>query len=328
MNKKRTLLISALSITALCIAAFIGTGSTNISKEAEQSKYSGAAVTASPEVPLTLSFAGKNIEFDRFDMYERLDRELSSITYLHSTTLLCFKRANRIFPIIVPILKQNGIPEDFKYLMVIESNLSERAVSSAKAVGLWQFIESTGKMYGLEINDDVDERYHIEKSTVAACKYLKDAYAKYNDWVAVALSYNAGMGRISSELDKQQVSSSLDLLLVEETSRYFFRIIACKEVMENPQRYGYSLKAHQLYKPIDCKEITINSGIPDWISFALENGITYSQLKTFNIWLRGTTLTNKSGKLYKIKIPLKEDMYYKRGEKPVVFDSRWVNEGR
>jgi len=324
MNKKRTLLISAISIKALVVAAFIWSGSSKGIDEAQQSRNSGPT-TFSPEIPLTLSFAGKNIDFDRYDMYERLDRELSSLTYLHSTTMLYIKRANRYFPIIVPILKQNGIPEDFKYMAVIESNLSERAVSPAKAVGLWQFLESTGKSYGLEVGAEVDERYHIEKSTVAACKYLKEAYSKYKDWVTVAASYNAGMGRISSELSKQQASSSMDLWLVEETSRYFFRMIACKEVMENPGRYGFSLKAHQLYKPIECKEITVDSSVPDWVTFAQDNGITYYQLRDFNTWIRSSSLINKTGKLYKVKIPYKDDMYYKKGEKPSVFDSRWVN---
>ena len=161
--KKRTFLISLASVAALCIAAFIWTGSSNGNNEAAQTRNFGSSLTVSPEVPFTLSFADEDIEFDRYDLRERLDRELTSFTYLHSSTLSYFKRANRIFPIVVPILKQNGIPEDFKYMMVIESNLNERALSTAKAAGLWQFMESTGRTYGLEIGNDVDERYHIEK---------------------------------------------------------------------------------------------------------------------------------------------------------------------
>jgi hypothetical protein len=325
MKKVYKLLIPGISVVALCAAAFVWSGSSNNSSEEEQQRSTVLSMTASPEVPLKLKFADNDIDFSRYDLYERLDRELSSFTYFHSTSLLYFKRANRIFPIVAPILKQNNIPEDFKYLMVIESNLSERAISSAKAAGLWQFMPETGRQYGLEVGADVDERYHIEKATVAACKYLKDAYARYGDWVTVAASYNAGMGRISSELNKQQVSSSLDLLLVEETSRYFFRIIAAKEIMENPYRYGFVLKAHQLYKPIECKEVTVDYSVSDWTSFAQEYGITYAQLKDFNVWLRNTSLTNRTGKLYKIKIPQKEDMYYKRGEKTEVFDDRWIN---
>ena len=153
---------------------------------------------------------------------------------------------------------------------------------------------------------------------------MRDAYSRYRDWTTVAASYNAGMGRISSELSKQQVASSLDLLLVEETSRYFFRIVAIKEIMENPGRYGFLLKAHQLCKPIECREVTVDSSVTDWTSFAQSYNITYSQLKDFNIWLRDASLANKAGKLYKIKIPQKDDMYYKRGEKPNVFDRRWI----
>ena len=324
---KKTYQVIAITSSAigLCLFSLIWTGSSNSAKEAEQLKPSVLSMTASPEVPASLQFADKEFDFSRYDLYERLDRELSSFTYFHSSTLLYFKRANRIFPIVVPILKKNNIPEDFKYLMTIESNLNERAISSAKAAGLWQFMEATGKSYGLEISADVDERYHIEKATIAACKYLKEAHRRYGDWASVAASYNAGMGRISSELNKQNVPSALDLLLTEETSRYFFRIIAIKEIFEHPYRYGFVLKAHQLYKPIRWKEVTVDSSISNLTDFAQNYGITYAQLKDFNVWLRSTSLTNKTGKSYKIRIPLKEDMYYKKGEKAEVVDSRWVN---
>lgn len=314
-----------LPVIGLCAAAFIWNGSSNEAKEAKQSRPAVLSSTAAVEVPMKLKFADKDYEFSRYDLYERLDRELSSITYLHSTTLLYFKRANRIFPVVVPILKQNGIPEDFKYLMVIESGLNERAISSAKAAGLWQFMPTTGKQYGLEVESEVDERYHIEKSTVAACKYLKDAYARYGDWATVAASYNAGMGRITSELSKQNVSSALDLLLVEETSRYFFRIIATKEVFENPYKYGFIIKAHQLYKPIKWKEVMVDTSVSSWTDFAQGYGVSYLQLKDFNVWLRDTSLTNRSGKLYKVRVPLKDDLYYNKNQKTEVFDSRWVN---
>ena len=325
MKKAYKYIISSFSVIGLCLASILWIASSNEAKDAEQNRPTVLSMAASPEVPMKLKFADQEYDFSRYDLYERLDRELSSITYLHSTTMLYIKRANRIFPVVVPILKQNGIPEDFKYLMVIESGLSERALSSAKAAGLWQFMPTTGKQYGLEVESEVDERYHIEKSTAAACRYLKDAYSRYRDWATVAASYNAGMGRISSELSKQNVSSAMDLLLVEETSRYFFRIIATKEVFENAGKYGFVLKAHQLHKPIKWKEVTVNSSIPSLTSFAQDYGILYSQLKDFNVWLRDTSLTNRSGKSYKIRVPLKEDIYYKRNEKPEVFDSRWVN---
>ncbi|MCD7971973.1 MAG: lytic transglycosylase domain-containing protein [Candidatus Azobacteroides sp.] len=325
MKKIYKYIIPTFTLVGLLTGALLWTASSNSAQEAEQQRSGMLSLTNSPEVPLKLQFADQEFDMSRYDMYERLDRELTSFTYLHSTTLLYFKRANRIFPIVVPILKQNGIPEDFKYLMTIESGLNERAISSAKAAGLWQFMQTTGKQYGLEISTEVDERYHIEKATVAACKYLKDAYARYGDWASVAASYNGGMGRISSELNKQNVSTALDLLLVEETSRYFFRILAIKEIFENPYRYGFVIKPHQLYKPIEWKEVTVSSSVNSWTNFAQKNGITYAQLKDFNVWLRDTSLLNKSGKSYKIRIPLKEDMYYKQGEKAKVYDPRWVN---
>jgi hypothetical protein len=317
MKMKQKILAPALFFIGLGISTLMWMGSSQENATTED-------YTTSPDIPEKLTFAGEEYEFNRYDLRERLDRELSALTYLHSSTMLSLKRANRIFPVIVPILKANGIPEDFKYLMTIESSLNERALSSAKAAGLWQFMEKTGRQYGLEINSEVDERYHIEKATAAACRYLKDAYAKYGDWASVAMSYNAGMGRISSELSAQQVSSALDLLLVEETSRYFFRLIATKEVFENPMRYGFHLKSNQLYKPIHWKEITVETSIPSWTDFAKENGITYAQLKDFNIWLRDTSLANKSNSSYKIRIPLKEDLYYKPDQKVDVFDTRWV----
>ena len=196
----------------------------------------------SPTVPAQVTFDGETIDLRRYDRRERMDREILAFTYMHSTTMLLIKRANRYFPIIEPILKANGIPDDFKYLMVIESNLNSIARSPAGAAGLWQFMPTTGREFGLEVNENVDERYHIEKATVAACKYFKQAYAKYGDWIAVSAAYNAGQARISSQLEKQLASHAMDLWLVEETSRYMFRLLAAKEIFSNPQRYGFLLK--------------------------------------------------------------------------------------
>lgn len=286
------------------------------------------SMTASVDVPEEITFAGETTKLDRYDLYERYDREINSFTYFHSTTMLLMKRANRYFPIIIPILKKNGIPEDFKYLAVIESSLNPRAISVAKAVGLWQFMPTTGKQFGLEITSEVDERYHVEKSTEAACKYLKSAYAKYGNWKDVALSYNGGMGRITGELEKQLEYSGLDLWLVEETARYYFRMLAIKEVFENPYKYGFVIKANQLYKPIKFKEITVSESINDLTSFAKRNGITYAQLKDFNSWLRDRKLTipANSSKTYTILIPTQESLYYKKGEKIEVYDKRWISE--
>ena len=279
--------------------------------------------TNSVPLPNEVEFCGEKIALDRIDLRERFDREINSFAYLHATTLLYLKRANRFFPIIEPILKENGIPDDFKYLCVIESNLDIRALSSANAAGFWQFLESTGRDYGLEINSEVDERYSIEKATEAACRYFKDAYAKYGSWVTVAASYNAGMGRISSSLSAQQVTSALDLLLVSETSRYVFRILAIKQLFENPYLYGFVLKKEDLYPSIPLQRITVTQTIDDLASFSQEYGLNYMLLKGFNPWLRDTKLTVRSGKTYEIAIPKPEDLYFDKNTIKV-HDERWV----
>ena len=296
-------------------------------KELEQTQAEKPLVlsmTSSVDFPSHMVFAGEPVRFDRYDLRERMDREINNYTYLHSSTLLLFKRANRIFPIIEPILKQQGIPEDLKYLAVIESNLDPRIVSPARAAGLWQFIAETAKRYGLEVNDEVDERFNIEKSTIAACLYLKDAFAKYGSWSAAAMSYNGGRGRITNELSNQQTNNALDLWLVEETQRYYFRMLAIKQIFENPRQYGFVLRADQLYKPIECDRIDFSTSIPSLTDFAKQNGLTYAQLKDFNVWLRSDKLTNKTGKTYSILIPKKQSLYYKSGEKFKVHDKRWV----
>ena len=282
------------------------------------------SMTASIEIPEKMVFAGENYTFDRYDMHERLDRELNSFTYFHSTTLLLFKRANRIFPIIEPILKQYGIPDDIKYLAVIESSLDPRAVSPARAAGLWQFMPATATQFGLEVSDEVDERYHIEKSTIAACRYLKDAYNKYGSWSAAALSYNGGQGRITRELQNQQSNEALDLWLVDETTRYFYRMLAIKLVFENPPQYGFIIRPHHLYKPITFKDVTVSSSIPDLVTFAKQNGLTYAQLKDFNSWLRSTKLTVKPSKSYTLNLPTRESLYYNKNDRLNIHDKRWV----
>ncbi|MDE7089051.1 MAG: lytic transglycosylase domain-containing protein, partial [Prevotella sp.] len=205
------------------------------------------SAVVNPSIPAKVKFAGKDIDVDRYDMYERLDRELTAMSYTHGNTLLTIKRANRYFPEMIPILKNEGVPEDLIYLACIESSLNPRAYSPSKAAGFWQFLAGTAKEYGLEVNDYVDERYHPEKSTRAAAKYLKSAYQKYGNWESAAASYNGGMGRITRELSEQNVSSAYDLYLTDETSRYMFRLLAMKMIMEHPSRYGYVLKPENLY---------------------------------------------------------------------------------
>lgn len=280
---------------------------------------------STPLVPQKVTFCGKTIDLTRFDRHERMDRELLAFTYMHSTSIQMIKKANRYFPVVEPILKANGIPDDFKYLMVIESNLNPTARSVAGAAGLWQFMQTTGREYGLEVNKNIDERYHVEKATVAACKYLKDAYEKYQDWIAVAASYNAGQARISNQLEKQQVSDMLDLYLVEETARYVYRIIAAKIMLANPSAFGFRLRATDLYMPIPYKNITVTKGIANLAEWAKQQGTTYGMLKILNPWLRDTFLQNVSQRTYVLKIPTAEGMNYDPN-KIVVHDKRWVVE--
>ncbi len=264
-----------------------------------------------PYVPTEMTFAGKNIDLRRADLRERLDRELITFSYGHTTTLLMIKRANRYFPIIETILKECGVPDDLKYLMVIESSVDIRALSPAKAAGLWQFMPATGKEYGLEVNTNVDERYHVEKATRAACKYLKDGYAKYGDWLTVAASYNAGFGRISSELDKQHATTSLDMWLNKETSRYMFRILAAKQLFESPRRYGFILRATDLYPTLPTKPYKVTTTITDLGTFAHQHGIPMSLLKEANPWLISNTLpVRPGGKTYTLQLPIMEKWVY------------------
>lgn len=254
---------------------------------------------ASPE---RVSFAGKNVPLDRFGVREKLDRELLVNTYWHSNTFLLFKRANRWFPVIEPILAANGVPEDFKYLAVIESGLTN-AVSPAGATGFWQFMKSTGKEYGLEINDEVDERYHVEKSTEAACKYLLDAFERYGDWSLVAASYNMGMAGLERQMDRQRVDEYWDLLLNAETGRYVYRILAVKEILNNSENYGFVIRPKDLYEPYRTREVTLDSSVADFALFAQEEGANYNILKSLNPWLRERSLRNSSGKVYTLKFP-------------------------
>jgi membrane-bound lytic murein transglycosylase D len=255
----------------------------------------------SPVIPEIISFANENAPIAIADVYERLDREIITNVNLHSTTTLILKRANRVFSIIEPILKQYDIPDDFKYLAVAESALIN-AVSPAGARGVWQFMPQTGKEKGLEINEFIDERYHLEKSTIAACKFIQEAKNKYGNWTLAAASYNAGLYGISKQLEGQSADNYYDLLLNEETSRYIFRILALKQIMENPKLYGYDIK--DKYIKIECKTIQIDNSIDNLSNFAKENKINYKILKIHNPWLRDKSLPNINGKLYNLEIPL------------------------
>ena len=257
-----------------------------------------------PRVPEFIEFAGQTYRFDRPDLYERMDRELIAFTYGHTNSVLMLKRAERMFSIVVPILKKNGVPEDLKYLMAIECNLDPKSVSSAGAAGPWQFMKATGRSYGLEVGDEVDERYHIAKSTEAACKYLKEAYAKYGDWMTVAASYNAGQNGITQRIANQRQKKAMDLFLPAETSRYMFRILTAKYFFEHPEEFGFHVEPEDCYPYIPPKEtVSVSEAIPNLTDFAEEHGTTYFFLKEANLWLRSDKLTNKAAKTYQIVIP-------------------------
>lgn len=254
------------------------------------------------DIPSSGSFAGEPIPLSSFDVKERLDRELLVNTYWHSNTLQLFKLASRYFPVIEAILKENGVPEDFKYMALAESGL-RNAVSGSNAVGFWQIIESSGKELGLEVNNMVDERYHIDLSTAAACKYLKNAHKEFGSWTLAAASYNMGKTRLRKILREQKVNSYYDLFMNDETSRYVFRIIALKEIISNSRKYGFFLDRNDLYEPIPCTTINVEQEIDDLAAFALENGTNYKTLKLLNPWLRQPYFKLKRGKTYELKLP-------------------------
>lgn len=259
------------------------------------------------KIPEDLNFADEPLPLSIPDVYERMDRELLVNTYWQSNALLMFKRAQKYFPVIEPILKKHGIPDDFKYLAVIESGLTN-AVSPAGARGIWQIMPATARENGLEVNDNVDERYHLEKSTEVACKYLLQSKRNLGSWTLAAAAYNAGNAGISRRLKEQGVTDYYDLLLGEETGRYMFRIVALKEIMTNPKIYGFNFDEDDLYANIPTFNVVVDKEVSDFALFAQEYGINYKVLKIHNPWLRETRLNNRSGKKYVIEIP--EKGYY------------------
>ena len=259
------------------------------------------------QIPENLDFAGEAMPLKSPDIYERMDKELLVNTYWQSNGLLMFKRAKKYFPIIEPILKKHGIPDDFKYLAVIESGLTN-AVSPAGARGVWQIMPATAKENGLEVNENVDERYHIAKSTEVACKYLLKSKEELGSWTLAAAAYNAGNSGISKYLKEQNVSNYYDLLLGEETGRYVFRIVALKEIMTNPAKYGFNFREKDLYDNVPTYNVQVNTEVTDFTKFAEKYGINYKILKIHNPWLREPKLNNKTGKSYTIEIP--EKGYY------------------
>lgn len=299
--KRNMIFYTSGLLTATVLFFFIGSA-TNKSSDDEPTNFPQGYKIISPKVPSELNFAGERVPLENFEVYERIDRELIVNTYYHSATILSIKRANRWFQTVEPILQKNDIPGDFKYLMVAESGISN-AISSAGATGFWQFMEGAALKYGLEINQEVDERYHIEKSTEAACLYLKEAYSLFGSWTVAAASYNMGIPGITKQLEKQKTKNYYNLVLGEETSRYIARVVAIKEIMNNPEGYGFDIQENDLYNELPYTEVEISGAIGNLADFALGKGINYKILKLYNPWLRDTALKNVSNKTYSIKIP-------------------------
>jgi len=258
----------------------------------------------SVEIPEDLNFAGEQVPLSDPEVIERVDREFLVNTYWQSNALLLMKRAQKYFPIIEPILAKNGIPDDFKYLAVAESGL-QNLVSPAGATGFWQIMKNTGREYGLEVNDNVDERYHLEKATEVACKYLNKSKNKFGNWTLAAASYNAGPYGIKKFMDTQKVANYYDLLLGQETGRYVFRILAIKEIVSHPEKYGFKIEKEDLYKTVPTFSVEVDEPVVSFADFAKLYEVNYKVLKRHNPWLREAHLNNKSRKKYTIEIPNK-----------------------
>jgi hypothetical protein len=296
----------SVAVVASIIAAsvFLSKGEVTQANQNPDEQYPQGYRIISPKVPDYLTFAGETVPMKNFEVRERIEREFIVNTYFHSLTILAIKRANRWFPVIEPILKKYNLPDDFKYLCVAESNL-ENVISPSGATGFWQFMKPAGEKYGLEINNQIDERYHIEKSTQAACRYLKDAYEMFGTWTMAAASYNMGTNGAEDQIGRQKSNNYYNLVLSAETSRYIARIIAFKYMMQDLESYGFDIKDNELYEPLEYFEITLDSSVNDFADYAHSLGLNYKTLKLYNPWLRDNYLNNRQRAVYKIKIPNK-----------------------
>ena len=297
--------LSSINIIVVILALsylFISFTNSNLDDKAYKNEFINKYAIFSIIKPKNIDFAGEKIEINSNDIWERFDKELLKNTYWQSNTLLYIKRSNKYFPIIEPILKKNNIPDDFNYLAVIESGL-ENVTSPSGAKGFWQFLKSTAKEYNLEVNYAIDERYNLEKSTQAACDYLNVAFEKFNSWTLVAASYNMGMNGLQTAINNQKVENYYDLQLNSETSRYVFRILAVKEILQNPQKHGFIIRKKDLYFQEEYSVIEIDSTIDNLYEFCEDYSINYKQLKKHNPWLLVSKLPDKSRKKYFLKIP-------------------------
>ncbi|HTB06542.1 MAG TPA: transglycosylase SLT domain-containing protein [Bacteroidia bacterium] len=320
---KNLFLVSGCVILLSLIFEFLGSSnSTAIDNPPFNQNYKIFPVP----IPDTMSFAGEQVPMNHFGIRENLEQEILINTYWQSQTLLMLKRANRYFPAIEQILKKNGIPEDFKFLALAESGFSYKS-SPAGAVGFWQILKSTAEYYGLEVNRDVDERYNLDRSTEAACKYFKESYAEFHNWTLVAASYNMGLAGVAKELQKQKGNNYYDLELNSETARYVYRILALKELVGSPDKFGFFLKKSDLYTAIPYSITPVDSTINDLAEFAIDKGINYRILKILNPWLLTDKLPNPEKKMYAISIPQKNVPFLDLGEYITFTDSSLLAAG-
>ncbi|MBT8195231.1 MAG: lytic transglycosylase domain-containing protein [Bacteroidia bacterium] len=287
--------------TLLFAAAKFFTFSSENSEDTRQIEFSKNYNIYALNIPKQIYFAGERVPVEIYDVKERLDKELLVNTYWQSRSMLMHKKAARYFPIIEPILAKNNIPDDFKYVVVAESGF-EHVVSPAGAAGYWQFLKATGREYGLEVNSGIDERYHIEKSTEAACKYIQQAKDRLGTWTLAAASFNMGMDGLKRRLSNQKVDSYYKVLLNSETSRYVFRILSYKEIIGSPEKYGFNFNESDLYQPLEYSVVTVNNTVEDLVAFANDHGTDYKNIKIMNPWIRGASLPNNSRRTYQIKI--------------------------
>ena len=304
MTKKHTILL--VTIFVLISFLFLSSSYLNTSDNIHQQGFNNKYNVYSVLKPNNLTFANELVPDSSSDIWERLDKELLKNIYWQSNTLLYFKRANKYFPIIEEILAKNNIPDDFKYLAVIESGF-EYTVSPSGAAGFWQIMKGTAREYGLEVNYAIDERYNLRKSTEAACKYLQKAYDEFGSWTMAAASYNMGINGVKRKMQKQGTNNYFNLHLNDETSRYIFRIIVIKEIMENPRKYGFVFRKSDLYNYPEVKQIRVDSTINDLYLFAKKHNVNYKILKKYNPWLRISTLPDESRRVYYIDLPRKSE---------------------
>ena len=307
MERKKYILFSIAVVSAIIaaiIAIILSIKAIKIAEKRPVSLEQIALRCNDIEFTEDVTFAGERVPLEMFNIRERYEREILSVCYFHSNTMLLLKRSTRWFPVIEPVLQKYGIPDDFKYLCVAESTLTN-AVSPAGAVGFWQFMEATAKEYDLEINNEIDMRYNVELETEAACRYFLKSYEIYHNWTLVAASFNAGTRRLSKFLKEQKVHSYYDLLLSDETERYIFRILAFKTILSDPEKFGIYVSKNLEYQPFKYDIVVVDKSVANWADFAIKHDITYKLLKIFNPWLRAKSLKISDDKVYEIKIPKK-----------------------